>query len=264
MEPSVYLALNDKELRYPRVCAHRGFRTLVPENTLASYGAAIAMGAVELELDVWPTADGELVVFHDEEIDMVTTGKGRIVDHTLAQLEELDFGAWYDPTLRGLKILKFEEVLKRFACGVVMNVHVKPLSYTEDYPEEAMKKIVSVIRKYGAEKHTYFMLETDFQIKQFKAYAPEIAICVGHLQARPYAIVDRAIALGCEKVQLCKPYFNQEMIDRAHAHGIICNMFFSDEEDETEQFLNMGIDTILTNDYFIISEAVKRLCKNRA
>ena len=102
------------------------------------------------------------------------------------------------------------------------------------------------------------MLETDTQIKQFKKYAPEIPVCVGHLSARPWEIVDRAIEYGCEKVQLYKPYFNKEMIDKAHAHGVRCNVFWSDDRKETKEFLELGIDTILTNDYNLISQCVDR------
>lgn len=121
-----------------------------------------------------------------------------------------------------------------------------------------MKKIVSLIKKYDCEKYVYFMLETDFQIKQFKKYAPEISVCVGHLEARPWEIVDRAIEMKCEKVQLFKPYFNREMIEKAHKNNIKCNVFWSDDPDETKEFLKMGIDTILTNDYNLISQCVER------
>jgi phosphoenolpyruvate-protein kinase (PTS system EI component) len=57
-------------------------------------------------------------------------------------------------------------------------------------------------------------------------------------------IVDRAISLGCHKVQLFKPHFNQEMIDKAHAHGITCNIFWSDDPEEAKAFLAMGIDEL--------------------
>ncbi|MBR6646779.1 MAG: hypothetical protein IKL09_04615, partial [Clostridia bacterium] len=66
------------------------------------------------------------------------------------------------------------------------------------------------------------------------------------------------IEFGCEKVQLFKPYFNQEMIDKAHENGILCNVFWSDDEEEAKEFLNMGIDTILTNEYNLISQVVKK------
>ena len=48
----------------------------------------------------------------------------------------------------------------------------------------------------------------------------------------------------------------QEMIDKAHNHGIMCNIFFADEPDEAQKYLDMGIDTILTNEYLKISDAV--------
>lgn len=139
-----------------------------------------------------------------------------------------------------------------------MNIHVKPLSYSEEYPEEIIKKIVSLIRKYDCEKYVYFMLETDIQIKQFKKYAPDMPICVGHLDERPWDIVDRAIELGCQKVQLFKPYFNKEMIEKAKKNGIICNVFWADDPDEAENYIKMGIDTILTNEYNTVANRIKK------
>ena len=248
---------NEKYLPYPRVCAHRGFSTVAPENSMPAFGAAIALGTDEIEFDLWPTKDGEIVSCHDRELDRVSTGSGLITDHTLAELEQLDFGIKFGEKFKGLSIVKFEDILKKFSCHVIMNIHVKPLSYTERYPEDIMKKIVELIRKYDCEQYVYFMLETDIQIKQFIEYAPNIPVCVGHLGDRPWEIVDRAIELGAKKVQLFKPYYNKEMIDKAHEHGILCNVFWSDDEDETKMFLDMGIDTILTNDYNLISQVIK-------
>ena len=71
-------------------------------------------------------------------------------------------------------------------------------------------------------------------------------------------MVDRAIALGAYKVQLYKPYFNEETVKKAHANGILCNVFWSDDPEEAKKFREMGIDTILTNDYNLISQVVER------
>lgn len=248
----------DAIMHYPRVCAHRGFSVIAPENSMPAYGAAIALGAEEIELDIWPTADGEIVSCHDRTLERVSDGQGLITDKTFDELRKYDFGVKFGEKFRGLKILRFEDILKKFATQTVMNVHVKPLSYTEPYPEDIIKKIIALIKKYDNEKYVYFMLETDIQIQQFKRLAPKIPICVGHLSERPWAIVDRAIEYGCEKVQLFKPYFNKEMIDKAHENGIRCNVFWSDDPEETKKFIEMGIDTILTNDYNIISGCVER------
>lgn len=82
-------------------------------------------------------------------------------------------------------------------------------------------------------------------------------MCVGHDKNRPWALVDRAIELGAQKIQLFKPYFNQKMIDKAKAYGIICNMFYADDPNEARHYLDMGVDTVLTNEYCIVSQVLK-------
>ena len=251
------IVMPDNVMPYPRICAHRGYSALLPENSMPAFAAAVSLGADEIELDLWPTKDGEIVSCHDDTLDRVSTGSGKIYEHTYEELTEFDFGVKFDKKLKGLKIVKFEEILKKFSCHTIMNIHIKTLSDTEDYPEDILKKIVALIKKYDCEKHVYFMLSPDHYIKQFKEYAPQISVCVGHLDERPWEIVDRAIALGAEKVQMVKPYFTKEMIDKAHENGIKCNVFWSDDKDEAREFLQMGIDTVLTNDYGEIAPLMK-------
>lgn len=82
--------------------------------------------------------------------------------------------------------------------------------------------------------------------------------CVGwDGNKQPLAIVERAIALGVKKVQLVKPHFTQQTIDKAHENGIRCNVFWADDAEEARRYLDMGIDTILTNDYHKISQLIR-------
>ena len=154
-----------------------------------------------------------------------------------------------------MRILRFEDILKKLSSLVIMNIHVK--IWDAEWENPMIEKIVSLIRKYDCEKCVYFMTVSDKILRQVMEYAPDIAVCVGHDFNRPYAIVDRAIALGAKKVQLFKPYFNQEMVDKAKAHGIKCNVFWADDAEEAKKYLDMGIDTILTNDYGRIAAALK-------
>jgi glycerophosphoryl diester phosphodiesterase len=93
------------------------------ENTLASMRAAFDAGADMLEFDVQLTADGQLAVFHDATLECRTDGTGRVRDHTLARLRELDLGHGYTADggatypLRGKGIgllVTLEEVLAAF------------------------------------------------------------------------------------------------------------------------------------------------------
>ena len=251
------IARYDQIMKYPRVCAHRGFNTVAPENSMAAFGSAIAMGAEEIEFDLWYTADGEIVSSHDSKLERVSDGTGKIYDHTYAELSKLDFGFKFGEKFRGTRILKFEDILKKFSCHCVMNVHIKTCDNKNPADPEFLKKIIALVRKYDCEKYVYFMSGNDQVLAQLCELAPDLARCCGGGDA-PYEIVERAIKYGCKKVQLFKPYFNQEMIDKAHANGIACNVFWSDDPDETEKFLDMGIDTILTNDYNLISQVVAK------
>ncbi|MBQ9162813.1 MAG: hypothetical protein IJX74_06000 [Clostridia bacterium] len=240
---------------YPRICAHRGFNTVAPENTLPAFGAAVALGAEEIEFDLWSTKDGVIVSCHDDTLDRVSDGTGKICDRTYEELLALDFGAKHGDKFKGLKICTFEEILQKFAGRVIMNIHVKIWDYDVD---PMFEQIVGLIRKYDCEKHVYFMTSNDKRVEELREFAPDMKVCLGWDGNKdPMSMVDRAIALGAYKIQLFKPYFTQETVDTAHANGILCNVFWSDDPDEARAFHKMGIDTILTNDYLTIANALK-------
>lgn len=247
----------DAVMKYPRVCAHRGFNTIAPENSMPAFGAAIAMGADEIEFDLWETKDGEIVSIHDDSLERVSDGCGKVYEHTYEELLQYDFGVKYGEKFKGMKILTFEEILKKFACHTIMNIHIKTVDFTCEYNPKTIEKIVQLIDKYDCRKYVYFMCGNMNVLKLAKEIAPDICRCCGGGN-NYWDIVERAIQYDCQKVQLCKPCFSREMIEKAHQNGIICNVFWSDEVNETKEFLEMGIDTILTNDYNIIAQCVKK------
>ena len=94
-------------MKQSKVFAHRGASQYAPENTLEAFRLAMEQGAEGIELDVHLSADGELVVIHDETLERTTNGTGLVKDHTLAQLQALradnhmeGFEAARIPTLR--------------------------------------------------------------------------------------------------------------------------------------------------------------------
>ena len=245
--------LPEKSYPYPRVCAHRGFNTVAPENSLPAFGAAIALGAPEIELDIRFTSDGIPVVSHDSALERVSDGRGFIESTTLAELKELDFSGG-NPGFSRLPITTFEEVLARFARHAIINLHLKTDESPDAvYPDEQMQKIVDLLEKYDQQEHVYFM-GCPAVMRCAIANAPYIPRCMGAFP-EPWQIVDRAIQFMCSKVQLFAPYFNQEMIDKAHAHNIRCNFFHCEDPTEAEKLFAMGIDTILTNDFWHIEQA---------
>ena len=248
----------ESTLPYPRICAHRGFNTVAPENTLPAFGAAIALGAEEIELDVRFSSDGVPVVCHDDRLDRVSDGTGLVQDKTFSELKALDFGSRFSERFKGLQIASFEEVLAKFSRQTIINLHIKNFGPAEEkYPADKFQKIVDLLEKYDFLDNVYLMatsgvMETAMEI------APDIPRCMS-ADPDPWKIVDRAIEWKCSKVQLFAPYYNQEMIDKAHANGIRCNMFYCDDPAKAEELFAMGIDTILTNDYLAIANVLKKI-----
>lgn len=250
----------DKEFGYPRVCAHRGFNTMAPENTLPAWGLAVALGAPEIEFDLWRTSDGVIVSCHDPSLERVSDGEGFVFEHTYEELTKVDFGKKFNEKFANLNIVTFEEILQKFAKRVIMNIHVKTVELFDDFDKTILDQIVELIDKYDCREYVYFMANNDNILEIAQKYYPDITRCCGY-HAPGFDMVERAIKYDCKKVQLFKPYFNQEMIEKAHAHGIKCNVFYADEVEEAIKYIDMGIDTILTNDYFPIANAIKEHLK---
>lgn len=116
---------------------HRGAKGYEPENTLVSFQKALDMQADGIELDVHPSADGELIVIHDETIDRTTNGKGFVNALSLHELKTFRIDRKYEiPTLK--------EVFDLVNQDCFINIELK--SY------EATNKVVSLIEKYVSKK----------------------------------------------------------------------------------------------------------------
>ncbi len=97
----------------PLVIAHRGASQVAPENTAASIREAIRLGAKVIEFDVRVTKDGELVLFHDDELDRVAGRPGTIEEIDWATVQGLDVGKWFTKgAFAGEKILRFDDAVK--------------------------------------------------------------------------------------------------------------------------------------------------------
>jgi len=123
-EETVKIA-NDKNAGFPRLCAHRGYNFIAPENTLPAFALAVSMGAQEIELDLWPSKDGDLIVCHDPKVDRTTDGSGIISEMTTKEIRALDAGEKFSPAFKGTKLPLFEEVLDLFGGKVIFNIHIK-------------------------------------------------------------------------------------------------------------------------------------------
>jgi len=159
--------------------AHRGARSLAPENTISAARKALEVGADGWELDVQMSRDKKMVVIHDENLVRTSNVKEifphrepwLVRDFTLKELQELDFGSWFNETdpfeqiaagnvskeeqrsFAGVKILSLEEALeftKKSKWKV--NIEIKSFPFETDN-FELVEKVVDQINQFKMEKN---------------------------------------------------------------------------------------------------------------
>ena len=136
--------------------AHRGASAYFPENTMVSFQGAIDLKADMVELDVQLTADGEIVVFHDEKISRCTGGRGRIADYTLAGLKRLDAGGWFSEAFRGEKIPTLTEVLSLCRNKIAVNIEIKTEAVTDVVRGGIEEKCLKKVHAAGMQGHVVY------------------------------------------------------------------------------------------------------------
>lgn len=129
-----------------RGIAHRGYPVSYPENTLSSFQAAIALGFSHMELDVHMSKDGIPVVMHDDTVDRMTNGSGKIREYTLDELKQFTIAP-------NEKIPTLEEVLKLAKDKIIVSIELKkPKLY-----KGIEKKVFEIIRKLDMQEQVYII-----------------------------------------------------------------------------------------------------------
>ena len=109
------------------VIAHRGASGHAPENTLAAFRKAVAMGAAFIETDLQLSRDAHFVAVHDNTVNRTTNGRGSVHDLSLAELRQLDAGSWFGSEFAGERIPTLEEILQFSKKNdVVFYLEMKP------------------------------------------------------------------------------------------------------------------------------------------
>lgn len=192
-----------------RLIAHRGFAAETPENTLAAVEHAASTDADVMEVDVRRCASGEVVVVHDETVDRVTDGSGRVADLDLATLSALDVLG----TGEGVPTL--DAVLDAAPDRLALNVECKEVGVAG----EVASKLAAID---GDAMLSSFETEA---LERARDAAPDVprAYLTDSLGDRPVAT---ATALDCSFVH---PHYLlpllSRLVPRAHDAGIEVNVW---------------------------------------
>ena len=146
------------------VIAHRGNHINVPENTLSSIDEAITYGVDYVEVDLRTTKDGQLIIYHDENVDQATNGKGKISALTLAEIKKLQV---YNHNHKTHRIPEFREVLR--LCKNKINIYL-------DFKDADVKQTWKQIQEAGMEKQIVVYVNKKSQYTDWRSAAPKMPL----------------------------------------------------------------------------------------
>lgn len=152
--------------------AHRGASGSAPEHTREAFSRALAIGVDMIELDVQLSADDELVVIHDFDLERTTNGRGSVRSHTLAALRELDAGQWFAPEFGGERILTLSDVLDLIGDRAQLNVEVKPTPGDDELIAAKLTRLLQRFNKLESTLVSCFDFQVLRCVRSFDATLP--------------------------------------------------------------------------------------------
>lgn len=233
--------------------AHRGLSGIFPENTMLAFEKAIEYNPEAMEIDVQMTKDGELIVFHDEEISRTTGCKGWVKDFTLAEIKALDAFDGKE-NFHGQRVPTLDEYFSLIADkDLVTFVELKNSFITYPGMEE---KVLDCIKRHKIENKVVIYSANHYSVMNFEAMAPSIDICF------PFDNWIFDYGEYCKKRNVTKtiPYhkaMTRDIIDDFHKNGVEVYPWTVDDPETMREMIEMGVDGLLTNRIDILTELLK-------
>jgi len=244
----------------PRVLAHRGLSIEYPENTILSFRKAAELDVDVIETDVHLTNDNQFVVIHDDRLERLSDGGGRVSDYTLAALQQFD--AAYHFTLdggkrfpyrgSGITFLSLDELLEEFPeQRFNIDLKIKNPDLVDNY--------AAIIRKHHAETRVLTASEHRINLMKMRSQIPEMATSFSMGEVIAFFALFKTGFLFCKKSfvgdALQIPEFigpsrivTPSFVREAHERMIRVHVWTVNEEHDMRRLLDAGVDGIFTDD----------------
>lgn len=233
------------------IVAHRGASHDAPENTLASVKLGWKQRADGVEIDVYLTKDGQVVVFHDKTTQRIGGRDRDVADQTLAELRQLDAGGWKAEKYRGEPIPLLADILKTIPADKRLFIEIK--SEAEILPE--MKRVLEAAGTTAGQA-AIIGFDYDTMLAAKKTFPDRQVYWISSLKAGRDGgrspgrdeLIAKAKAGGLDGLDLrAKPVIDPEYVRAVHDAGLKLYVWTVDDPAEAARLAAAGIDGITTN-----------------
>lgn len=241
------------------VIGHRGASGYAPEHTLEAYRLAEKMGADFLEIDLQQTKDGKLVAMHDETVDRTTDQTGLISSYTLAELQQLDAGSWFNQTYPekahqdfiGLRVPSLEMIFQHF--GQSVNYYIETKSPADSHQME--QKLLDLLDQYellnnpasGQVLIQSFSSESLQTIHQLQPQLPLIQL-INKDKSGDLSTTDILhIATYASGIGINHGYLSETLAQNIRAAGLELHPYTVNSKKELSKMIDLGATGVFTD-----------------
>lgn len=223
---------------FGKIIAHRGASAYAPENTLAAFRKAKALGALWIECDARLTLDGEIVIFHDDHLHRTTNGTGWVRFKTYAALSKLDAGA-------GESIIRLEtllDVLDEMALSI--NLEIKP---SWGKVRQITEKVLAIWHQKP--RNNIQMLMSSFNIQTLKVIKEcDPLMPIGwNIDRWPSSWQKIADDISCVSIHCSKKIVNPVRVSAIKSTGRKVLAYTVNDRIQAEKLFEMGVDAVFSD-----------------
>lgn len=228
---------------YQRI-AHRGAAGTRPELTEPAFVRALELGVDMIELDIQLTRDGELVVLHDRQLGRTVPGSGAVREQTLAALQALDAGSWFDARWAGVRVPSLAEVLALTAGRAALNVEIK--SPAPDW-EATATALLALLDRAGRLEETIISSFDGGALEAVRARSRAARLGVLWHTADLDQMWARAAALEAVAVHPLWGLVDASVIATARQRGLAVHVWTANDPDAIAELIRSGVDGIISD-----------------
>jgi len=230
----------------PPVIAHRGASGYAPENTLSAFIKAAQLGIKWVEFDVMQAWCGEVIVFHDDELNRITTQTGLVTQHPYSYLRTLDAGSWRDLSFSGERIptlMQTMEVLDSVNMNV--NIEIKGLS------NQIEKLVLSVLKQmaFYLTHQRSRILFSSFSIEALRLLRQHSAKCQIGLLLHEWLPnwQEICVELNCVSVHVYDKILTHETVRQVKKMNKVLLCYTVNDFERASQLYAWGVDALFSD-----------------
>ncbi len=224
--------------RTVEITGHRGTKVRAPENTLSAVRHAIAEGADFAEIDVQTTADGVVVLLHDDDLMRVASLNRRLRDINYAELKDIDVGSWFAPQFSDERIPTLEEVIDLARGRIKLNIELK---YT--WPDPTLsEKVENIIRRKEFSSECVVSSLNFPAVTKIKQSFPELT--VGFIVFTAAGVLSR---MEADFLSISAARASTRLVRQLHNNGRAVHVWTVNDFNNVISMVERGVDNIITD-----------------